>query len=96
MEVTNAWLWRVTVRGIAYGFGVIVLGFLSGLFFMYRLNGLAGLHRAFEFRPADISFDLMLYPLAFAFGFALSPLYELCKWAGSTAKAWLAGRRNSN
>ena len=84
---TKAWLWRVTIRGVAIGFGLVVGSFLFGLWLLYRWHGLAGVHRGLEFRPSDISFDLMAGPILFAFGFATSPLYELCKRIDATIRA---------
>jgi hypothetical protein len=90
------WLLRVTARGIAVGVGMVVASFGLGIWFSYRWGGLAGLHRALEFRPSDISFDLWFFPMEFAFGFAISPFYEFCKWADSAVRAWWTARRNSN
>jgi hypothetical protein len=60
------------------GFGLAAAGFCFGLWFSYRWYGIAGLRRAFEFRPSDISEDVKLFPIAFAFGFVFAPLLDLC------------------
>ena|GEM_PF-6366714 len=51
---------------------------MFGLWFSYRWHGVAGLQRAFELRPHDISEDSKLFPIVFAFGFIFAPLLDLC------------------
>lgn len=76
--MTKAWLWRVALRGIAIGTGMIALSFLSGVLQAYGGNWTATLHRAFEFRRSDLDLSEMIF--LFAMGFAAAALYEFC-WA---------------
>ncbi|MDE1937543.1 MAG: hypothetical protein KGI68_00860 [Alphaproteobacteria bacterium] len=84
----RAWIKRTIIRGIASGIGLVFLSFLSCVYFMYSRHGISGLKRVLELRPSDLSFGLMIFTMVSAFGFAIVPLYELCKWFDATVRAW--------
>lgn len=62
------------------------------VFFVWHRYGLDGLRRMLVIDPTVAQLAVM----TFAFGFLLSPFYEVCKWFDGAVKGWWARRRNGN